>query len=237
MEKHQERRIAAALSATLGALSARVHCLTPGFPFLEPSAQDASGSRLGTLFRGAERNFVESHHACLPSKLTLSATFDPHTAERHKVQGLPLATFQHTTFIFIFLEFHCASINALLHDALFITSCQLLVHIIQPIFIHHASEVIASSFSRSRNREHLHFFHFSTSKKPHPLGFLPLKRIIITISFESFFDFEFLNVPLHPFSSEKLRGVRIELSQLLSSSPRAFVHQVSSELWSSTRQR
>ncbi|KOM48212.1 hypothetical protein LR48_Vigan07g191600 [Vigna angularis] len=78
--KASEKRIVAALSATLGALSARVHCLMLACPFLEPSAQDTPGSRLGTFFSGAECHFPESHHADLPSKLTLSASSDPHTA-------------------------------------------------------------------------------------------------------------------------------------------------------------
>ncbi|KOM34792.1 hypothetical protein LR48_Vigan02g094200 [Vigna angularis] len=73
-----------ALSATLGALSAIVSCLTLGCPFLEPSAQDVPSSCSGALFRATERNFVKTHHACLPSQLTLSANFDPHTAESHK---------------------------------------------------------------------------------------------------------------------------------------------------------
>ncbi|KOM47790.1 hypothetical protein LR48_Vigan07g149400 [Vigna angularis] len=38
----------------------------------------------GALFRSAERNYDKSHHACLPFEMTLSATSDPHTAERHK---------------------------------------------------------------------------------------------------------------------------------------------------------
>ncbi|KOM48045.1 hypothetical protein LR48_Vigan07g174900 [Vigna angularis] len=52
MEKHQRREIATPLSATLGAFSAKVSCLTPDCPFLEPSAQDVPGSRLGALSRG-----------------------------------------------------------------------------------------------------------------------------------------------------------------------------------------
>ncbi|KOM25618.1 hypothetical protein LR48_Vigan125s000800 [Vigna angularis] len=73
-----------ALSSTLGALNAKVSYLTLGCPFLEPSAQDVPGSRPGALVRGAERNYDETHYTCLPSELTLSATSDPHTAERHK---------------------------------------------------------------------------------------------------------------------------------------------------------
>ncbi|KOM25537.1 hypothetical protein LR48_Vigan115s000700 [Vigna angularis] len=38
----------------------------------------------GRPFQHAERNCDETHHACLPSELTLSVTCDPHTVERHK---------------------------------------------------------------------------------------------------------------------------------------------------------
>ncbi|KOM49640.1 hypothetical protein LR48_Vigan08g046700 [Vigna angularis] len=84
MEKHQRREIATTLSATLGALSAKVSCLTLGCPFLKPLAQDVPRSRPGDFFRGAEHNYDETHHACLPFEMTLSATSDSHTVERHK---------------------------------------------------------------------------------------------------------------------------------------------------------
>ncbi|KOM47951.1 hypothetical protein LR48_Vigan07g165500 [Vigna angularis] len=70
--KASERRSATTLSGILGALNAGLHCLPLGCPFFGALSEGSPCLALGRPFWSAERHFFESHHACLPSELTLS---------------------------------------------------------------------------------------------------------------------------------------------------------------------
>ncbi|KOM34718.1 hypothetical protein LR48_Vigan02g086800 [Vigna angularis] len=82
--KTSERRNAATLSAISGALSARLHCLTLDCSFSRALNAGSLCLALGRPFWGAERHFLESHHACLPSELTLSVISSRLGRNRHR---------------------------------------------------------------------------------------------------------------------------------------------------------